>query len=171
MSPPKLDAFLQAAGAGMPLWVDTRGDQVAVVAGAQPAGRRAADAGACFVQALREAFGLAASAVAEREYGLADQPRPVLPARTVIRAAACAETALTMLSAQATVLQFELSATMAGWRFTQICWQSLIDPKALCLERRRAIDATMAAHFGGTDPLATEQACRLLREALTQGLH
>jgi hypothetical protein len=171
MNPPNLEAFLQAAGSGTQLWVDTRGDQAAVVAGAQPAVRRTADAGACFVRALREAFGLAASAVAEREFGLADQPRPLLPARTVIRATACAETAHTLLSAQATVLQFELSATLVGWRFKQICWESLIDPKALCLDRRRAIDATMAAHFGGPELLGTELACRLLREALTQGLH
>ncbi|MFG6413082.1 hypothetical protein ACG02S_04135 [Roseateles sp. DC23W] len=120
--------------------------------------------------ALRDHFGEAAAAIAEREWRLSVAPRRLLPARTVRCAVACAETALSLLMAQSQLLQFEFSARLIGWRFRRVAESLDMDPAALSAEFRQALDEALTVDFQlpPTDP---EMAAARLRTLLTNGLH
>lgn len=166
-----LDAFMLASAQGALVWVQLDRQQAHLSAGPRPHAEAGVDVGELFVQALRERFGLAASAVAEREFGLSQRRCTALPARTIVRAAACAESALAMLMAQATVLRFECSAEFLGRRYVQLCAELGMGPKALSPERRHAIDEAMFAYFTEAQAPTAEQARSRLQALLTQPLH
>jgi hypothetical protein len=127
--------------------------------------------GSLFVTALRERFGDAASQIAEREWRLCPKPRRLLPARTVRRAVACAESAFSLLMAQSNFLQFEFSAVLIGWRFRRVAEALGLDPAALSAERRKALDQTLAAEFNAPPPADAEAIGARLRALLVQGMH
>jgi len=127
--------------------------------------------GGLFVAALREQFGDAASAIAEREWRLGPKPRRLLPARTVRLAVACAESAFSLLTAQSNFLQFEFSAVLIGWRFRRVAEGLGLDPAALSLERRQALDQALEAEFRVPPPTDAEALGAQLRALLVQGMH
>jgi hypothetical protein len=135
-----LDAFVSAAAAGKLLWATQVDDHLEVCSGATPAHAPSDQIGRLFVAALRERFGDAASAIAEREWRLGLQPRRLLPARTVRHAVACAESALSLLMAQSHFLLFEFSPVLIGWRFRRLADALGVDPATLSAERRQALD-------------------------------
>jgi len=163
---PHLDAFIDAAAAGQLLWARPAQGRLEVCGGATPDGAATDQIGRLFVQALREHYGEAASAVAEREWRLSTRPRRLLPARTVRRAVACAESALSLLQAQACLLQFEFSALLLGWRFRRLVESLGLDPAGLDAERRRSLDQALAPEFLST-PADAETVARRLRALLT----
>ncbi|RZI92301.1 MAG: hypothetical protein EOP39_32290, partial [Rubrivivax sp.] len=91
---------MSAAASGRLLWACRSDGHLEVCSGPTPSGPASPEIGRLFVAALRERFGEAASAIAEREWRLSLQPRRLLPARTVRHAVACAESALSLLMAQ-----------------------------------------------------------------------
>ena len=127
--------------------------------------------GRLFVAALRERFGDAASAIAEREWRLSLQPRRLLPVRTVRHAVACAESAQSLLMAQAHLLQIEFSAVMLGWRFRRVAEGLGLDPAGLGMERRQALDELLAADFRVALPADADALAERLRSLLTRGVH
>lgn len=166
-----LECFVRAARIGMVVWVQACDGLAEVHSGDRPDPQARDDLVALLAVALREHYGEAASAVAERELGLGLRRVRWLPARTVLRAAECAETAQAMQMAQATMLRFEFSAELVGRRFRQLCWELSIDPKSLSMERRRAIDESVRALWGPTQLPAPEAWRDALKRLLTQGLH
>jgi len=166
-----LDAFVSAASTGPLLWATVVEGRPEINAGPTPAVAATDDIGRLFVTALREHFGEAASAVAEREWKLDLQPRRVLPARTVRRAVACAESALSLLMAQSQFLQFEFSAVLMGWRFRRVAENLGLDPASLAPERRQALDQEMEADFRTLLPVDAEVMTVRLRTLLTQSVH
>lgn len=153
------------------LWACWVEDHVEVRGGAVPTQPIADDVGQLFVAALRKHFGPAASAVAEREWQLGEHAHPVLPARTVRRAVACADSALSFLQGQAQLMQIEFSAVMGGWRFYQVVGSLGLDRANLSLERRQALDQLMAPHFVSALPASPESLAERLRALLTAGWH
>jgi hypothetical protein len=152
------------------LWVTLVDGREALCSGATPADVVSDQVGRLFVTALREHFGEAASAIAEREWRLGLQPRRLLPARTVRRAVACAESALSLLLAQSSFLLFEFSAVLGGWRFRRVAEGLGLDPSALGPERRQALDLTLQSEF--PPPSADAEAITVrLRALLTQAVH
>lgn len=145
-------------------------DRQEIRSGPTPANVVSDQIGSLFVAALRERFGDAASAIAEREWRLEPKPRRLLPARTVRRAVACAESAFSLLMAQSNFLQFEFSAVLIGWRFRRVAEGLGLDPAALSTERRRALDEALAAEFG-TPPADAEVIATRLRALLVQPMH
>lgn len=139
--------------------------------GQTPAPAASNQIGSLFIAALRDFYGITASAVAERECQLHGEPRRVLPARTVQRAAACARSAHTLLLAQAQLMQFEYSAVLQGWRFRRLTQSLGLDADQISPERRQAIDAGMADYFKGPPPSDTDTASEWLRRLLVTGLH
>lgn len=171
MPPPTpLDAFLSAASAGPLIWARHVDGQLEVCGGATPAHPVSNEVGRLFVAALRERFGTAASAIAEREWQLGPQPRRLLPARTVRRAVACAESALSLLMAQAHLMQIEFSAVMLGWRFRRVATALGLDPGALAVERRKALDEALAPCFDAP-PADADLVAERLRGLLRHGVH
>jgi len=166
-----LDAFVSAASSGPLLWAMSVEGQPQVSAGPTPAGAATDDIGRLFVTALREHFGEAASAVAEREWKLDLEPRRLLPARTVRRAVACAESALSLLMAQSKFLQFEFSAVLMGWRFRRVAETLGLDPATLAPERRQALDQMLEADFKTPLPVDADAVTAHLRALLTQSVH
>ena len=166
-----LDRFLEAARQGMLVWVQGDDTDLAVCSGDRPDPAARTDVGALLAAALREHCGTAAGQLAEQEFGLVDRPQRVLPARTVIRAVACAEAALSVQMAQATVLRFEFSAEHLGRYFRHLCRELGIEPSGLSLERRRAMDQAVQDCFGGLEPASADAARQRLVQLLTQGLH
>jgi len=81
---------MHAAARGPLLWAAPVEGRLEVCSGATPAPSASDQVGQLFVMALRRQFGDAASAIAERECALGLQPRRILPARTVRRAASSA---------------------------------------------------------------------------------
>jgi hypothetical protein len=167
---PRLDAFVGAAAAGRLLWVTPVQGHLEVCGGATPDGSATDQVGRLFVLALRERYGDAASAVAEREWRLSTRPRRLLPARTVRRAVACAESALSLLQAQSHLLQFEFSALLLGWRFRRVAESLGLDVASLAAERRRALDQALEAEFR-TTPTDAETVATRLRELLAAAVH
>jgi hypothetical protein len=165
-----LDAFMAAAATGRLLWARWAQGELEIRGGATPDDPVSDQVGALFVQALRERYGEAASAVAEREWRLSDKPRRVLPARTVRRAVACAESALSLLQAQSSLLQFEFSAQLLGWRFRRVVESMALDPMGLGGERRRALDLALEAEFRVLPTDADVVATRL-KELLATAFH
>jgi len=162
---------VSAAAAGPLLWaLDVQG-QLQVQGGPTPAGVMSDDIGRLFVAALREHFGEAASAIAEREWRLNQQARRLLRARTVKQAVACAESALSLLQAQSALLQIEFSAVMLGWRFRRVAEGLGLDPTALALERRQAVDEALAPDFRLPPPTDVEALAGRLRTLLGQPPH
>ncbi|WP_457391225.1 hypothetical protein [Roseateles sp. P5_E1] len=168
---PQLGAFVSAAAAGQLLWASPVEGRLEVCSGATPAGAVCADIGRLFVAALREHFGDAASAIAEREWRLSQRSRRLLPARTVKRAVACAESALGLLMAQSYLLQIEFSAVMLGWRFRRVADGLGLDPASLAIERRRALDQALAPDFSLPPPADAEALAARLRTLLNQLSH
>ncbi|WP_422011690.1 hypothetical protein [Roseateles sp.] len=168
---PLLDAFMHAAARGPLLWAASVEGRLEVCSGATPAPSASDQVGQLFVMALRRQFGDAASAIAERECALGLQPRRILPARTVRRAAACAESAFSLLSAQAHLLQIEFSAVMMGWRFRRLAESLGLDPGLLSPDRRQALDAALAADFCAGPPVDAAAVTTQLRALLTQAVH
>ncbi len=145
--------------------------QLEICSGPTPGGGASDQIGRLFVTALREQFGEAASAIAEREWRLGPQPRRLLPARTVRRAVACAESALSLLMAQSDLLRIEFSAVLLGWRFRRVAEALGLDPAALGSERRQALDQQLAAEFRPPPPADAEAVGARLRALLVQGVH
>ncbi len=166
-----LERFLHAAHQGMLLWVQTCDGATTVLSGDRPGPDARSDLAALFVAALREHFGMAASGVAEREFGLGERRQRVMPSRTVLRAAACADAALSLQMAQLTALRFEFSAEFLGRRFRLLCRELSIEPKALSTERRRAIDEVLLAGVDATELPTVEALTGRLTRLLTAGLH
>jgi hypothetical protein len=151
MTPPDIDAFRHAADLGAWVWVESGdpGEHAEVHGGgASPVGLP--DVGALFVASLREHFGAAASAVAERELDLHEGWHRALPSATVTRAMDCAESALSLLMARSMVLSFEYSAQLLGRGFVALCQASGVDAHALPPERREAIDRAMKSLYGSS---------------------
>lgn len=171
LPPDRLDAFVGAASAGALLWARWVDGRLEVCGGASPTHPISHEIGRLFVQALRERFGDAASAIAEREWRLNQQPRRLLPARTVRHAVACAQSAHSLLMAQSHLLQIEFSAVMLGWRFRRVAEAQGLDPAALGVERRQALDQLLEAEFRGPPPVDAEALGARLRSLLTQGVH
>jgi hypothetical protein len=167
----RLDAFVSAASEGPLLWARWVDGQLEVRGGATPAGPMSADIGGLFIAALRERFGEAASAIAEREWQLSPQPRRLLPARTVRHAVACAESAHSLLMAQSHLLQIEFSAAMLGWRFRRVAESLGLDPATLSAERRQALDQALDDDFRNPLPADASAVSARLRTLLMQGLH
>lgn len=168
--PLRLDAFVSAAASGRLLWVTLVAGEPELCSGATPADAVSDQVGRFFVAALREHFGEAASAIAEREWRLGLKPRRLLPARTVRRAVACAESALSLLMAQSSFLLFEFSAVLGGWRFRRVAESLGLDPATLSVERRQALDQALHAEFG-VPPVDAEVVTARLRAWLTQAMH
>jgi hypothetical protein len=168
---PLLDAFMRAAACGPMLWAAFVEGRLEVCSGATPAPSASDQVGRLFVTALRRQFGDAASAIAERECALSLQPRRILPARTVRRAVACADSAFSLLSAQSQLLQIEFSAVMMGWRFRRLAESLGVDPGLLSPQRRQALDAALAADFGAGPPVDAAALAAQLRALLTQAVH
>jgi hypothetical protein len=166
-----LAAFVSAAEAGPLLWACWQDGRLEVCGGSAPSRPITSEIGRLFVAALRARFGEAASGVAEREWHLGDQPRRLLPARTVREAVACAESALSLLHAQSQVLQFDFSAAMGGWRFRRVLDDLGIDPGSLSPERRQALDQLLAPAFLAPVPVSAEAVAARLRVLLTAELH
>lgn len=172
-----LSDFLFAASQGALVWAVEEDGRAVLRGGARTVVRGGPDIRDLFLAALRERFGAAATAIAEREIDAieavdaTDRRGAALRSRTILRGAACAESALTMLMAQATVLQIEFSAEMFGVRFVQRCVELSIEPGALSLDRRRSIDAAMADCFSAPAPSPLEEAHRRLGELLQPTLH
>lgn len=166
-----LAAFVSAAEAGPLLWACWQDGHLAVCGGLVPPRPITNEIGRLFVAALRAHFGDAASGVAEREWHLGEQPRRLLPARTVRDAVACAESALSLLQAQSQLLQFDFSAVLGGWRFRRVLDDLGIDPTSLSPQRRQALDQLMAPAFAAPSPVVAEDIVERLRALLTAGLH
>lgn len=162
---------MSAASAGPLLWAHWVEGRLAVSGGATPAHPVSTEIGRLFVEALREQFGEAASAIAEREWRLSMQPRRLLPARTVRHAVGCAESALSLLQAQASLLQIEFSAVMGGWRFRRVTEALGLDPATLGMERRQALDQQLAADFQQPLPADADAVSARLKTLLTQATH
>lgn len=167
----QLDAFVSAASAGQLLWARWVDGRLQVCSGATPASPVSSEIGRLFVAALRERFGEAASAIAEREWRLSLQPRRLLPARTVRRAVACADSALSLLQAQSHLMQIEFSAVMLGWRFRRVAETLGLDPGTLGVERRQALDQQLEADFTAPPPADAGAVAERLRALLMQGTH
>lgn len=168
---PPLAAFVRAAASGRLLWAAPVDGRLEICSGATPDGAVTDQIGRLFVVALREQFGEAASAIAEREWRLGPQPRRLLPARTVRRAVACAESALSLLMAQSHLLQIEFSAALLGWRFRRAAEALGLDPATLGPERRQALDQLMEPEFLVPPPVDAEAVGARLRALLVQGMH
>lgn len=166
-----LAAFLGAAEAGPLLWARWVDGGLQVCGGTSPTPPITSEIGRLFVAALRAHFGPAASGVAEREWRLSEQPRRLLPARTVRRAVACAESALSLLQAQSQLLQIECSAVLGGWRFRRVVESLGLDPASLSPERRQALDALMASPREGLLPVTADVLTERLRALLTADWH
>ena len=166
-----LDAFVGAADNGPLLLARWADGHLEVCGGASPVPPITSEIGRLFVAALRAHFGAAASAVAEREWRLSEQPRRLLPARTVRHAVACAESALSLLHAQAQLMQIEFSAVMGGWRFRRVVDSLALDPAALTPARRQALDALLAPEFTAPLPANADALAERLRLLLTAELH
>jgi hypothetical protein len=166
-----LEAFLRAADEGPLVWVHETAGQLAVCSGPVPSAPVQPAVGNFFVIALREHFGEAASDVAERELGLSTRRARALPARTIFRAAACAESAQIMLQAQTAVLRIEFSAELLGRRFTLLCRELSIDPMTMSLERRQFIDQGMLGGLLGAGNPTPDEARGLLQLLISQALH
>ncbi|KQW50011.1 MULTISPECIES: hypothetical protein [unclassified Roseateles] len=168
---PGIDAFVGAASAGRLLWARWTDGRLQVCSGNTPAPPVSSEIGRLFVAALREQFGEAASAVAEREWRLGLQPRRLLPARTVQHAVACAEAALSLLQAQSQLMQIEFSAAMLGWRFRRVAETLGLDPASLGVERRQALDQLLNADFQASLPADADVLAARLKTLLMQALH
>ena len=166
-----LAAFVSAADAGPMLWACWRDGRLEVCGGTTPGRHVTSEIGRLFVAALRAHFGEVASGIAEREWHLGDQPRRLLPARTVREAVACAESALSLLQAQSQVLQFDFSAVLGGWRFRRVLEQLGLDPASLSPQRRQALDQLLAPAFLAPVPASAEALAERLRALLTAELH
>ena len=162
---------MSAASAGHLLWASPAEGRLEVRSGATPTGAVSGEIGRLFVAALREHFGEAASAIAEREWRLSERSRRLLPARTVKRAVACAESALGLLMAQAYLVQIEFSAVMLGWRFRRVAEGLGLDPATLAIERRQALDQALAPDFTLPPPADAEALAARLRTLLSQLSH
>lgn len=167
----RIDAFVSAASEGPLLWARWVEGRLEVCGGATPDGPMSCDIGGLFIAALREQFGEAASAIAEREWQLSPQPRRLLPARTVRHAVACAESAHSLLMAQSHLLQIEFSAAMLGWRFRRVAEGLGLDPATLSVERRQALDQMLDGEFSSPLPADANAVATRLRTLLMQGLH
>lgn len=168
---PRLAAFTSAASDGPLLWVNQVGERLEVHGGATPTGAVSDEIGRLFVAALREHFGEAASAIAEREWRLNQNSRRLLQSRTVRRAAACAESALSLLMAQSCLVQIEFSAVMLGWRFRRVAETLGLDPAGIALERRQALDQALAPEFRLPPPADADALAERLRALLRQLPH
>lgn len=166
-----LDAFIGAAEVGPLLWARRVDGHLVVCAGTSPTQPITNEVGRLFVAALRAHFGSAASGVAEREWGLNEQSRRLLPARTVRHAVACAESALSLLQAQAHLLQIEFSAVLSGWRFRRVAQTLGLDPASLSPERRQALDQLLAPHCCDPLPASADALAERLRALLTTDWH
>lgn len=166
-----LESFLQAAQLGMLVWVQDSDGVPTVLSGDRPSASARPDVGSLLAVALREHYGEAASGVVECEFGLGERRQRSLPARTILRAVESAESTLSLLMAQATMLRFEFSAEFVGRRFRQLCRELSISVPALSLERRRAMDEAMVACFTTSQPPSAEVVRHQLTILLTQGLH
>lgn len=83
---------------------------------------------------------------------------------------ACAESALSLLTAQSLLVQIEFSAVMLGWRFRRVAESLGLDPGALAMERRQALDQAMAQEFRAPPADADALSARL-RSLLSQAPH
>lgn len=162
---------MTAASAGPLLWAGWVDGRLEVCSGTAPGSGASSEVGRLFVEALREHFGDAASAIAEREWRLSQQPRRLLPARTVRQAVASAESAFSFLMAQSGLLQIEFSAVMLGWRFRSVAELLGLDPAGLGMARRQALDDALGADFKAPVPADAEALARHLRELLLHGMH
>jgi hypothetical protein len=168
---PRLDAFMRAASVGPLLWANQGDGRLEVHGGATPTGIVSDEIGRLFVAALREHFGEAASAIAEREWRLNQNSRRLLQARTVKQAVACAESALSLLLAQSCLVQIEFSAVMLGWRFRRVAESLGLDPAQMGIERRQALDEALAPDFRLPPPADAEALAERLRTLLRQAPH
>lgn len=102
-------------------------------------------------------------------------PRPPRPPRSKRRDAADADLQA-LLDGRQQLWRLEFSAQLLGRRFVAVCAELGLDPLALPLARRAAIDAQMvwpapgAAHDGQADD-GTESLAAQLRALLLQPLH
>jgi hypothetical protein len=158
------------------VWVESEASQVRVCAGlrrrrlgARVANR--ADVGALFVAALRERYGEAASAVAERQLDLHQGWCEPLPSQTIDAAVQCAAGAQALLDAQGAVARFEYSARLLGRGFVDLCAARGLDARRISMARRQAIDDGMVTLFAAAEVPDPEQITRRLTELLTTGLH
>lgn len=87
------------------------------------------------------------------------------------KAVACAESALSLLMAQSMLVQIEFSAVMLGWRFRRVAEGLGLDPAALALERRQALDQALAPEFRQPPPADADALADRLRTLLSQSPH
>ncbi len=158
------------------MWVESDAAEVRVCAGLRRrrAGSRLAnraDVGALFVAALRERYGEAASAVAERQLDLHQGWCEPLSSETIDAAVHCAAGAQALLDAQGVVVRFEYSARLLGRGFVDLCVARGLDARRISMARRQAIDDGMAALFAAAEAPDPEQVTRRLVELLATGLH
>ena len=172
LTQPSLDEFCDAAARGRWVWVETEAAQVRVCAGLRR--RRQAppmDIGALFVAALRERYGDAASAVAERQLQLHDGCCEPMPSQTIDAAVLCAASAQALQDAGGAVLRFEYSARLLGRGFVALCSAQGLDARRISLARRQAIDTALGGMFEAAEAPSAEQVRLQLQELLTNGLH
>lgn len=168
---PGLQAFLEAAAHGPILWAAQADGHIAICSGHQPATSARANIDVLFEAALRERFCLAACAAAEREWHSTGGPLLVLPARTVLRATACAESVESFYLGQMTALQFEFSAELGGKRFLQVLQSHGLQGADLAVELRTKLDADMALFFLGELRPEPGLPAAHLRRLLAQRVH
>lgn len=165
-----IDQFRQAAAMGAWVWVDATGE--AVQSGVEPhQGLRLADIGALFVAALREHFGPAASAVAERRLDLHEGLHQPLASTTVHAAVSCAEGAQALFAAHSFMLNFEYSAQLLGQGFVRVCADLGLDAQRLAPEQREALDLALQPVFAAPVAPQRDQVEAELRRQLLAPRH
>lgn len=174
---PLLD-FIRAADQGRQVWVQAVGPAFEVRGGngappPQPGAARLTLP--AFASALRTRYGAQAAAAALRDLqARRDGPRDALDARAVRAAIERAESLQALNDAQAELWRLEYSATLMGRRFVALCERLGIDPRALPLPRREAIDAEMGWALPGapgSEPESAEALAARLQALLQHPLH
>lgn len=165
-----LEAFKQAARESPRIWA-RRGDGGDVVVGAE---RREGGGGdqtaALLIEALRQAYGVAATAIAQREFKLDEDAGPALESRRVLQAITCAAAARALDEGRLYGVRMSYSASLGGCEFVAECRRCGVDPATLSPDCCLAIDAEMARLWCGTD-LAVEDAAALLCSLLRRRTH
>lgn len=168
-SDPTIDAFMLAAARGSQVSAWRTGDRIQ--AGAQAPSGNPADTAALLVQALRDAFGEAAGDSAELTLSSATRRGSALPASLVRRLIESAEASHSLLQGATFGLRVRFSAVTSGAGFRACCEALGIDPHTMPFERRRDIDAQLAARLAQTASPSAEAVAECLRAVLAERPH
>lgn len=160
---PALQDFIGALRDGPVVWVeDGAAPRVCAGAAAAPGALPLRD---FLFDAIAGRYGEDAALLAWREAHAAAGATS-LPAATLAQVIGCAESLGSLSDACGQVLQLEWSATLLGRRFSALCREQGIDPAALSLAERQAIDEAMRRDASGDAPTL-----RLLRLLVRATLH